>query len=196
MLLAEHGEGGAAHGNCPPPATRGEYRAQNAHSRQQLGAAHQTRDGFDVHRVPCEHEACCRGTECREPAREQHYQEHRRQAVPQGVHDMQPTWPAAGHGPIDRVAQNGHRTIETRTGRARPVRIVERSERRTDRMRGRIRRDDRPVVLHEAVSGRREIQRDGGDENEQQLASHRMRASSESATAESPRERAASACVR
>src|SRR5213594_1988943 len=109
---------------------------------------------------------------------------------------MQPTGAAAGDGPIDRIAQNRHRPVESRAGLARPVRIIERSERYTDRMRGRIRRDDRPVVLHDAVACRREIERDRGGKYEPKFASHRIRTSSESAMAESPRERAASACVR
>src|SRR6266516_427881 len=117
-------------------------------------------------------------------------------AVPQRIHEVEPARPAAGDRPVERVTEYRDRTVQPRATSARPIGLVERRERGADRMRGGVRYDDAAIVLHKTVAGGRQVQGDRGDEDDQQLAFHGIRASRESATAESPRARAASACVR
>src|SRR2546421_4788349 len=116
--------------------------------------------------------------------------------MPKRIHDVKPPRVAIRHGPVDGIAQNGERSIQARTRAAWPVRLVERGERRWNRMSRRVRSNYGAIILHKGVLGRRQIQRQRSDEDEQQLALHGSRARSESATLESPRERAANACVR
>ena len=149
-----------------------------------------------MQRMPGENQPGSGGRNGRQPARGNQDEQHRGETVPQRVHNVKPARPSIGDGPIERVRKNRDGTVQAAARLARPVRLIERRERGADRMSGGVRHDDAAIVLDKTVTGGRQVDGDRGDEDDQQLAFHGIRASRESATAESPRARAASACVR
>ncbi len=128
-----------------------------------------------MHWMPGESQTGCRCAEWRQPASEQRDEQHRRQTVPERVHDMEPTRPATEQRPVERVAQDRDRPVESGAGLARPVGVVEGREPGADRMRSWVRDDDGTIVLHKAVTDRWEIQGHRGNEGEEQSAFHRGR---------------------
>ena len=146
--------------------------------------------------MPGEEQSRSEGGQRGKPTHEDDSQQHRCEAVPQGVHDVKPSGAAIRDGPIHGIAQNRKWSIQARTRAAWPVWVVERGKRRRNRMGRGIRHDDGAIVLYKPVTGGRQVQRERRDEYEKQLALHGSRARRESATLESPRARAASAWVR
>ena len=196
VLFAEHRERSTQDRKRPATAPRREHRSKNSYRHEQLGTTDQARDRLDMQRMPGEDQPGSDGRKGWQPARDNQDEQHRGETVPQRVHDVEPARPPAGDRPIERVRKNRDGTVQTGARLARPIGLIERRERGADRMRGGVRHDHAAVVLDETVAGGRQVQGDRGDEDDQQLAFHGMRASRESATAESPRERAANACVR
>src|SRR5882672_1580239 len=111
--------------------------------------------------------------------------------MPDRIHEVQPSRSAAGYGPIDGIAQDCDGPVETGIRLTRPIRVVERRQCRADRMRIRIRPGKWGDYRVESVSCGGQIECDGSNEDEQQLASHGIRAHRESAATVSPRWRAA-----
>ncbi len=86
VLLAEHGGSGERARRYPMVAAGGENGAEQGDGDQQIGAAHEPRYGFHVHRMDREHEACREDAWLRDPARQHHHHQEGREAVPHGVH--------------------------------------------------------------------------------------------------------------
>src|SRR5204862_164872 len=120
----------------PLTAAHRQDRPENSHRHEQLGAAYQARDRLDMHGMPGENQTRCRCAQWRKPASEQRNEQHSCQPVPERVHDMQPTRPATEQRPVERVAQDRDRPVESGAGLARPVRVVEGREPGAGRMRG------------------------------------------------------------
>ena len=88
--------------------------------------------------------------------------------MPDRVHEMKPSRRSAGERPVDLVAEDGHGAVEPRLGRSGPIGLIERTDRRSNRMGHRVLGDDRPVVLYEPIAP-------GGKKDEDRRGEHQPR---------------------
>ena len=114
MLLAEHGECRAQHRTKPPAPARGQDGAEDPRGREQLRSTDEAGYGFDVHGVPREDEPRPGGTEERQPAHQYQDEQHGHDAMPERVHQVQPSGAAARQRPVDSKTQNRDGPIQPR----------------------------------------------------------------------------------
>ena len=199
MLFAEHGEGRRDDGSDPPAASRRQDRREQPRRDEQLRPGNDARYAFDVDRVHGEHQPRGHRSNRRQPALEYQHHEHADDAVEDGIDEMEPPRPAAGGAPVHGVCEHGDGTVQPAPRGGRPIWLVERPERRPQRMGGRIVDDDAAVVLDEPVAdrGQKQAHRNEEHQHEPHRASQvRARLTSQSAVAVSPRDRAARAWTR
>ena len=201
MFFAEHGERRGEHRRHPPAAACGEHRREHSRRHQQLRPGNDTRHRFDVHGVDGEDQSRGHGSHGRQPPLQHEDHQHADDAVEDRIDEVKPPGPAAAQPPVRGIGDDGRRAVQPATRGRRPVGLVERADGGAERVGRGVSHDDAAVVLDEAVAHRRQEQPHRHQEDEDQphgtIASQtRARASNESATAASPRERAACAWKR